>query len=78
VSADLPTGIQPAWRTPLWWGLLAAGFFMVRGGRHEPQKAHRMAHALTWRIGLSVVLFLCLLLAHALGWIQPTGILYGA
>ncbi len=58
--------------------LLAAGFFMVRGGRHEPQKAHRMAHALTWRIGLSVVLFLCLLLAHALGWIQPTGILYGA
>lgn len=58
--------------------LLAAGFFMVRGGPQEPQKARRMAHALTWRIGLSVVLFLCLLLAYAFGWIQPTGILHGA
>ncbi|MGB3276695.1 MAG: twin transmembrane helix small protein [Castellaniella sp.] len=31
----------------------------------------RMAWALTWRVGLSILLFLFLLLAHALGWISP-------
>ena len=29
MSADLPTGIQPAWRTPLWWGLLAAALIIA-------------------------------------------------
>lgn len=36
--------------------------------------SHRMVHALTLRIGLSVVLFLFVLLAHHLGWIQSTGL----
>ncbi|WP_343837724.1 twin transmembrane helix small protein [Castellaniella ginsengisoli] len=31
----------------------------------------RMAWALTWRVGLSILLFLFLLLAYALGWISP-------
>ena len=30
--------------------LLAAGFFMVRGGPAEQDKAQRMASALAWRI----------------------------
>lgn len=34
----------------------------------------RMAWALTWRVGLSIALFLFLLLAHALGWIDSTGL----
>ncbi|MFM7003186.1 MAG: DUF2909 domain-containing protein, partial [Limnohabitans sp.] len=38
--------------------LLAAGLFMVRGGPDEQDKAKRMANALTWRIGISVFLFL--------------------
>lgn len=34
----------------------------------------RMAYALTWRVGLSVALFLFVLLAHSLGWIESTGV----
>ncbi len=34
----------------------------------------RMVWALTWRVGLSIMLFLFLLLAHALGWIDSTGL----
>lgn len=34
----------------------------------------RMAWALTWRIGLSVLLFAALLVGHWLGWIQTTGL----
>jgi hypothetical protein len=33
-----------------------------------------MAHALTWRIALSVALFLAIILSYVMGWIQPTGI----
>jgi hypothetical protein len=58
--------------------LLAAGFFMVRGGPDQQEKAQRMAHALAWRIGLSVALFLLLILSYIMGWIQPTGIAMGA
>lgn len=34
----------------------------------------RTVKALTWRIALSVTLFLLLLIAFALGWIKPHGI----
>jgi hypothetical protein len=33
-----------------------------------------MARALAVRVGLSVLLFLCILISYKLGWIQPTGI----
>ena len=36
--------------------------------------ANRMIKALTWRIGLSLLLFLLLFGAYALGWIKPHGI----
>ncbi|AYR20773.1 twin transmembrane helix small protein [Alcaligenes faecalis] len=36
--------------------------------------SNRMAYALTWRVGLSVALFLFVLLAHYLGWIESTGV----
>ncbi|ASC90730.1 twin transmembrane helix small protein [Alcaligenes nematophilus] len=36
--------------------------------------SNRMAYALTWRVGLSVALFLFVLLAHHLGWIESTGV----
>jgi len=54
--------------------LLFAGRAMVQDGKDGKPKTNRMANALTWRIGLSVALFLFILLAHFLGWIQPTGI----
>jgi hypothetical protein len=37
-------------------------------------KSDRTLHALALRVGFSVALFLFLLLAYRLGWIQPTGI----
>ncbi len=39
-------------------------------------RSNRTVHALALRVGFSVVLFLLILLAHWLGWIQPTGIMY--
>lgn len=60
--------------------LAAAGYFMLKGGRDgdgDPERHTRMARALAWRVGLSVALFLLVLLAYALGWIAPTGLPLG-
>lgn len=54
--------------------LAAAGFFMLRGGKDGNPKSRRMARALALRIGISVALFVCILLAWQLGYIRPTGI----
>ncbi|HEY4664648.1 MAG TPA: DUF2909 domain-containing protein [Comamonas sp.] len=56
--------------------LAAAGVFMLRkpGSDHNnTQRSRNMARALTVRVLLSVTLFVCLLLAWKLGYIQPTG-----
>jgi cytochrome c biogenesis protein CcdA len=56
----------------------AAMFFMLRGGekdKHERKsKANNMARALAFRVGFSIVLFICVLIAWRLGYIHPTGI----
>jgi predicted membrane channel-forming protein YqfA (hemolysin III family) len=57
--------------------LLMAGRAMVKDTKNSKQKNKSMVNALTWRIGLSVALFLFVLLANYLGWIQPTGIAAG-
>ncbi len=50
---------------------LASGVvFLVR----DEGKSQRTVKALTWRIALSLGLFLFLLIAFALGWISPHGI----
>lgn len=54
-----------------------AGMAMLRGDRKGEPKRHTMMHALAWRIGLSVLLFVGLLVAYGLGWIQPTGVPLG-
>jgi len=57
--------------------LASAGLFMLRRGRDgEPEASRdkRMARALALRVGLSVTLFLLILLAYRLGWIHPTGL----
>ena len=45
----------------------SAAVFMLRSRGDST----RMAKALTWRIALSVTLFLLLMLGYALGWFQP-------
>lgn len=42
-------------------------FFLVR----DEGKTTRTVKALTWRIGLSLILFLLLFLAFSMGWIKP-------
>ena len=54
-----------------------AGFFMLRSGRDDGGADKRMARALAIRVGLSVTLFLLILLAWRLGWIHPSGIPVG-
>jgi hypothetical protein len=62
-------------------GILAslgfALFFMLKDGRNGRAKSGGMARALTVRIALSVVLFLCVLVAWKLGYIQPGGLPVG-
>ena len=62
----------------------AAGLLMVKrpgptdgadGSARAPDK--RMARALAVRVGVSVALFLFILLSYQLGWIRPTGIRLG-
>ena len=61
--------------------LASALFFMMKprqpGDADDPARAGRMMRALALRVGLSVVLFICVLIAWKLGYIQPTGISSG-
>jgi len=50
--------------------LVSAGVYLMK----DRGQSSRMVNALTIRIGLSIVLFLFVLLAGRLGWIQATGI----
>lgn len=64
--------------------LAAAGFFMLRSSGSDDstdeqaaKRNSRMARALTVRIGVSVVLFICVLLAWKFGYIKPSGLPMG-
>jgi hypothetical protein len=56
--------------------LAAALAAMMRGdsGSGDTRRSRRMARALTMRIGLSILLFLFILLSYWFGWIQPSGL----
>jgi cytochrome bd-type quinol oxidase subunit 2 len=56
-------------------GSLATALFLMQKNRvDEKSRARKMARALALRVGLSIVLFVGILLAWKLGYIQPTGI----
>lgn len=50
--------------------LASALLFLMR----DKGKSNRTVQALAVRIGLSIALFVFILVANYLGWIQPTGI----
>lgn len=57
-------------------GALAyAGVAMMRDGKSGSSvKSPNMMRALAVRVGLSVALFLCILVSYKMGWIHPTGL----
>ncbi len=57
--------------------LATALFFMMKDGTNGKAKTSGMARALAFRIGLSVLLFVCILIAWKMGYIQPTGLPVG-
>ncbi len=58
--------------------LASAGVFLLKDSGKDPSNRaagkKRMAWALTWRIGLSVALFISIWVFYSLGWIKPTGL----
>ncbi len=58
--------------------LASAGVFMMRRddgkGADNTDRSKHMARALAVRVGLSVALFLFILLSWYMGWVQPTGL----
>jgi hypothetical protein len=57
--------------------LATAGVFMLRDGRDGKSRSGNMMRALALRVGLSVLLFACILFSWWAGWIQPSGIPLG-
>ena len=53
--------------------MMSALYFMM----HDRGRTKRMVWSLATRVGLSISLFLFILLAHWMGWIHSTGIPYG-
>lgn len=58
--------------------LAGAGLFMLRKGGDTSTRDKRMARALALRVGLSIALFLFILLSWYMGWVKPTGLPTGA
>lgn len=50
--------------------LASAMVFLIR----DRGRTRNVARALGFRVGFSVLLFLLILFAHAMGWIQSTGV----
>jgi Tfp pilus assembly protein FimT len=57
--------------------LALAGRAMLKDGRNGEAKSNRMVNALALRVGLSVALFVFVLISYKMGWIHPTGVPLG-
>ena len=52
-------------------------YFMLQDGRDGKPKTNHMARALAFRVGFSILLLVCVLIAWKLGYIHPTGVPVG-
>jgi hypothetical protein len=52
----------------------SALYFMLKEGEGDKPKTNHMARALAVRVGISILLFVCILVGWKLGYLQPTGI----
>ena len=55
------------------FSLGSALYFLVK----DKGDSERIVKALTWRIALSLILFILLFVAFAFGWIHPHGVIGG-
>jgi hypothetical protein len=53
--------------------LISLGKALFHLSSRKPEDGTKMVNALAWRIGLSVALFLLIVFAYYLGWIDPAG-----
>lgn len=58
--------------------LASAGVFMLRKPGASGARGKNMARALALRVGLSVALFLFILLSWYMGWVRPSGLPVGS
>ncbi len=54
--------------------LASALYFMMKDGQDGKPKTNNMARALAFRVGFSVLLFVCILVAWKFGYLKPTGL----
>ena len=60
--------------------LAGALYFMMRrqgNASDDQKKSGNMMKALALRVGLSIMVFICILIAWKMGWVQPRGIAAG-
>jgi Protein of unknown function (DUF2909) len=53
--------------------LISLGKALFHLSSRKPEDGTKMVNALAWRIGLSVALFLLVIVAYYFGWIDPAG-----
>jgi succinate dehydrogenase/fumarate reductase cytochrome b subunit len=70
MSDSLKTLLIIAFLLVILWNLGAGLYYMLV----DKGQTKRTVKALTWRIGLSVALFLLVVLAIWMGWITPHGV----
>ena len=55
-------------------GIIASLFSGLYFVMKDKGRSNRAVNALSWRIGLSILLFVFILISYRMGWIHPTGI----
>ena len=73
MAAILSKAIIVLFLISILFALGSALYFLVT----EKGNSNRIVKALTWRIGLSIVLFIFLMIAFLLGWITPHAVVGG-
>jgi putative copper export protein len=56
------------------YSLGSALYYLAHEQKDSEADANRVVKALTWRISLSLLLFILLFVAYGLGWIKPHGV----